>query len=397
MNDNAFIFGAGASFDAKVPLLGDFMDRIFELSQSNRTASRAPSKEEQKILERVIEIRDSLERYQPRVSINQFNLEEVLSVLSFEAMIGEEGGETKLKEFIQAIALVIEITCSVTHDGRLNLIQESGPEVYREFWKTIFKHLPHSTQKVPAIISFNYDLVMERSLFQIGTHTFSGNRQVIPSRGIILNYQNPKITKNAFQLNSGDFWINERGGAKTIQGVFLEQIERQTEYTENFLNIDLFKLHGSVNFPSNDVSSNWSPVLAVESPQVIPPVFNKASNSYKSDIWKSAFETLRNCKNLIICGYSLPTSDTYMQYFLKAALGPNRKLNKVIVFDPVLFESSEAGKSLRNRYSVCFSPQMQGKIIFQPTSDFDKIRPGTFEHLVKILSTSPADILFGFS
>ncbi len=165
--------------------------------------------------------------------------------------------------------------------------------------------------------------------------------------------------------------------------------------SDGFLDIKLLKLHGSLNFPSGKVESRWSPLEALEEPKIIPPVFNKTDSTFGTPIWKAALDALRDCKHLIICGYSLPTTDTYMQYFLKAALGPNRNLHKLHVFDPEIFRGEQKGKDLEDRYGICFSEQFRDRIQFRPPETQTRTKLGTFHHMVTILQNNPKDLLFG--
>lgn len=409
MSNNVILLGAGASFDAGIPLLGSFMDRIFELANIRRSPTRDLTKEELEILQEVIEIRDSMERYQPRVAINQFNLEQVLSILSFEALVGVEGGEQKLEAFKKAISLTIELTCSVTHHGKLNTIHEDGPEVYRNFWDSLLTLHHNRLDELPTILSFNYDLVLERALFQlaVGKH-IGGRKPKVRGKGFNLNYHHPACAPAAFSLKPGRY-RGDGAGFDEVPGTFLEAFLDYDEATSEFIEISLLKLHGSLNFSENEEPTPWSPLKIATVPQIIPPVFNKANATFGTPIWKAGLDALRTCKNLIICGYSLPTTDSYMQYFLKAALGPNRNLNQIFVFDPLLFQdpANQAGEELKQRYSECFAPQMHGKIIFQPNTPRTRgkvvvkdasnpqTHPGTFAHMVELFTKDPEAILFG--
>lgn len=103
---------------------------------------------------------------------------------------------------------------------------------------------------------------------------------------------------------------------------------------------------------------------------------------------------LRNAKRVFFVGYSLPKTDIYMQYFLKAGLGPNSDLHKVYVFDPILFRDDDLATQMRQRYSDCFSGQLNKRIVFQPARRRNaKYFGGTFEHFVDLLGTN-SDILF---
>jgi len=74
-----------------------------------------------------------------------------------------------------------------------------------------------------------------------------------------------------------------------------------------------------------------------------------------------------------------------MQYFLKTALGPNLNLNRIFVFDPVLFRDEPTSKEMVDRYANCFSPQLQKRIVFKPGRASDKVRDGSFTHFVENL------------
>lgn len=124
----------------------------------------------------------------------------------------------------------------------------------------------------------------------------------------------------------------------------------------------------------------------------MPPIFNKTGERALSSVWAQALDVLRQAVNVVICGYSLPKTDMYMQYFLKAALGPNKYLSRIVVYDPTLFRSGEAGTSMRSRYSDVFSEQIRGRINFKPTPQYGP--EGTFAALAAALSKSPGEVLF---
>lgn len=115
-------------------------------------------------------------------------------------------------------------------------------------------------------------------------------------------------------------------------------------------------------------------------------------------MWKVALDRLRSAKNIVIVGYSLPETDVYMQYFLKTAVGPNVNLNRVYVFDPVLFFENEHTQAMKARYESCFAPQLRNRLIFQPDVSMRgwgiSSQPGTFSHFVELLGHDDGDIFF---
>jgi len=139
----------------------------------------------------------------------------------------------------------------------------------------------------------------------------------------------------------------------------------------------------------------------VENAYILPPLLNKWLLGQEMGMWKVALERLRQAKNIVIVGYSLPRTDIYMQYFLKAGLGPNVDLNKITVFNPILFRNNlgvdPECKAMEDRYGSCFSPQLKERIIFRPDSWRIGIKDelaGTFQHFVEAISKNPSQLFF---
>jgi hypothetical protein len=249
--------------------------------------------------------------------------------------------------------------------------------------------------EMPAIISFNYDLVLERALLQtIIGHPLSGHRKTVRGRQLAIRYDHKNCGSCELKINTGDFGDY---GSNQKQGLYLELLKPKDVDVAKRIEIPIIKPHGSLNFPKSPQGNDWSLVEAVSDPAILPPVFNKASVEIGAPIWKAGMEALRGCKNLIICGYSLPITDTYMQYFLKSALGPNADLDQIFVFDPALFEPGPAGPALRDRYSKCFSAQFEKQIKFNPDTTGINSRHGSFAHFTELLEKRPESLLFGLS
>jgi hypothetical protein len=396
MSDNVFLFGAGASFDAGIPLLGSFMEKMFEMALTKRSPQGALSEADLKVFSEAIEIRNRMDTYHARVSIDQFNLEEILSILYFEAQAGSKNGKKDLIIFERAITRTIELTCRVKHDGKLDSIQTEGSGIYRSFWSALFSLHAQRMRSMPDIVTFNYDLVFERSLFQAAIghagDTIWRNKGM---NGFVVDYLTGNPKKFAYEWEKGQ-WGDYASVRKP--GKYLKEFTGDTNaMPKGYPIIRYLKLHGSLNFSSEKKSEVASLVHSLENPKIIPPVFNKADSTFASTIWKEALNSLRSCKNLVICGYSLPITDTYMQYFLKAALGANRDLIRIFVFDPQLFKEGSAGDELKSRYAKCFSEKWQDRIIYKPDFIFGMPdeKNGTFKHFVQLLEKSPDSLLFG--
>lgn len=298
----------------------------------------------------------------------------------------------------KAIASVIEHTCHVVHDGKLN---ENPQQVslYMNFWRALIAWSQKSKAPIPTILTFNYDLVLERSLLRALVGKYYRNSVEFKHDGVEVAY----AVNDEIRLKSATgTWRDQN--FREERGLILEEFAADTKFDGlNILKFEMLKLHGSVNFPKSrrggtPRTSVEQLVNALDDPLILPPVFNKATDAVGKKSWERALQVLRKCKNLVICGYSLPKTDIYMQFFLKAALGPNHDLNKIYVFDPDLFRSSrrDHGDALRDRYASNFSQPIQRRIEFHPAKprDWDEHSLGTMKHFTWLLANNPETLLF---
>jgi hypothetical protein len=377
MTDNVIILGAGASVDAGIPVLANFVERMWEFAITGKQNGQELSDEDKTIFTEAMKVRYELDGYHGRAAFDDRNIEDILSILSFNLIGGKKSDQEKLNWFMKAITRTIELTCTVKHNGRLNQIQGDGPEIYRDFWNKLFERFENAPISFPTIISFNYDLVLERSLFQqlVGVR-YNRYNELFHFGGIQLKYHcgfSNDLTYEAQYAEYGQF-------AKDRQnGMILE--ESNNSVPKNLLEIELLKLHGSLNF-STDKNEKFIPTNVANKPHILPPIINKWAGKNEESMWSTGLKRLRDAKNVIIVGYSLPQTDIYMQYFLRAGIGPNLNINKIIVFNPVLFTHGEQNDAMRKRFGNCFSPQLQSRIDFVPLVG-SLPGAGTFEHFVK--------------
>ena len=385
---NVILFGAGASVEAGIPLLNSFVDTMWEYAYRGKVGDKAISERDRDILMEANKIREELERYSSRASFDIRNLEDILSLLSFEALTSEAHAE-KYDKVVKAVARTIELSCRIPYRA------ESPPEPfehgrYTSLWHALLS--PDLREALPALITFNYDLVLERTLWSY-FHCYGHARD------------KPQVASCAVKYNYGmcDFVIKGKiphtyGTTKGERGEFC--------YAEiPAVEIPYLKLHGSLNWDRrlplrSDTGETLRPpsfpTMVVEEPLILPPVFNKMNSTVVNGVWKTALEVLRYAKNIIIVGYSLPRTDIYMQYFLKSAVGPNSSLQRITVFDPILFKDGRQSEEMKQRYLDCFSPQFSGRITFRPPSPFapGNRDAGTFQHFVHNLKSAPRSLCF---
>jgi hypothetical protein len=372
MSDNVIIFGAGASRDAGIPLMKDFVATMWEFATRGKARRDPLTSADYELLREAMYIRRELDTYHGRAMFDDKNLEDILSLLSFDEMSGGSQSRKKLSTFVKAISRTIELTCRVVPEITDQCV---GP--YYSFWLTLLTRLAKN-KSLPTIITFNYDLVLERSLCHaLDGDYFRSIEKERPFDGLSIMYYYDKLQKVNLILQRSECTDGKAAGTRPWMGDFGE--------CKEVAEIEILKLHGSLNFSTNGTTQPNSPVQAVEDPLILPPIFNKMDYVESlNNAWAKALQRLRKTKNVFIVGYSLPSTDIYMQYFLKAGLGPNTDLNRVFVYDPVLFKEGDGRNDMVHRYKTCFSPQLQKSIEFNPYGG-DNYQ-GSLYHFVTTLS-----------
>lgn len=325
-----------------------------------------------KIFQDATNVRNALDGYHGRASFDDRNIEDILSILSFNVLSGSPDAKVQLDSITRAMARTIEITCKVKHpgipfNGEYQAIREN-PYIYREFWQSIL-HWYGETGTMPTIITFNYDLVLERSLLELMIGTFykpKGTKYRF--RDIKIRYHYPYVREELWSIKNQRFYTQDP--TRSEPGTIL--IRNPSTASDSMVEIEILKLHGSVNFSTGsllDDGALYNIASPQNSPYILPPIFNKLSSTTPGEMWKTALQRLNQAHNVIFVGYSLPPTDIYMQYFLKSGLGPNLNINRIHVFDPA---PAEAGAALKERYQTCFSPQLRSRIMFheEGTSSF---------------------------
>jgi hypothetical protein len=385
MNDNVIILGAGASVDAGIPVLSNFVQVMWETAIRKTVYKEPLSETDCEIFRNAIKVRDELDHYHGRANFDDRNIEDILSILTFNLYEGKSNDRKRLNWIIKAIERTIELYCKVKYDEKKNMIQEFGNHTYIEFWDAL---LNHDDQDIPTIISFNYDLVLERALLQLLNNTAYKANQRYSNNVISFDYYFKNIESIKYLIKHQDYSLAR--SFNLTSGTRAEYFETERKDIQ----VKLLKLHGSINFTLEN-SKQKRATQAAEKSYILPPVFSKNNSRTIQPVWKEALISLRKAKNIVFIGYSLPQTDIYMQYFLKSSFGPNNSLNKIFVFDPALYKDSIDSRNMIDRYKACFSPQIHDRIDFTPYSDTDSFpEKGTFKHFVYELNNNPDYMIF---
>jgi len=125
-------------------------------------------------------------------------------------------------------------------------------------------------------------------------------------------------------------------------------LENVCQYVnESFRSVQRIKLSAELsNSPNDYLNPRLIKIHGDVEGQVLPPTYNKGL--FQVDLpkaWKDAHDLLMRANHIRIIGYSLPQTDAYVKFLLKAAIGGNRDLDKI---DWISLDDEK--KSLESRF-----------------------------------------------
>ena len=309
--DKLFVLGAGASFSATRPnasYASDFppqkqtpLDRHF-----TRVLSQLDSKQSAWVNESAKEIKGS---WRDHIAFSGLGLEEAILTLAanmkFVSAIRPRRKRNSI-EFDQFMNHLVHLMTFCLRKAR------QGKEGHYDRFLEIFFSENATNNR---IITFNYDDVLDLLLlerFPLQNVYFSAIR---PSRNAPLEAGGSDFPL-LLKLHGS---VNWNCSSDDFSKIIKQEWERQTPY---FIEDIWFRKTGCPK-PSDGVS-----------PCIIPPIDSKpiTSISLFRFLWTSACEYLHECKELFVCGYSLPPTDALASSLFKEF--NNSRLETVTVIDP---------------------------------------------------------------
>ena len=335
-DNNVYIFGAGFSSDAGLPVVSNFLNKMKDSVEWLESKSRS---REISAIENVLDFRLKAAAAACRICLNVDNIEELFSLAA-------ASGSNKLaKDMPLAIAATIDFAKNTTPDRIFPLHSEDTekhlpwkresnsrftvPEyvclAYDFYMGLISRFLTKPSPNIcDTVITFNYDLLIEDALFNLETPFTYG----LPDKSV-------------------DYVGSQRCTTSEIEKA-----------------IKVLKLHGSLNWSKVNtdrlsIHPDYSGVFkAGHEPLLIPPTWRKNVGGHLEAIWDEALRALRNATRIIVIGFSMPPVDMYFKYLIAEGLRENISLHKIIFVNPSIDE-------LRQRALQLFRPELEDQDILQ--------------------------------
>jgi hypothetical protein len=202
-----------------------------------------------------------------------------------------------------------------------------------------------------VIITFNYDVMLDYAMqFQSIVPNYC--LSILPVTGEF------KFLK----LHGSTNWANCRDCKHPLQIVKASPIPSGHILAPFLKDGDQINFRMVTNVLRNTECENCKKKNTLE-PIVIPPTWSKAiGKSSLVKVWEAAVNEIRNAFQIVVIGYSMPTTDTFFQYLLTLGLASNAGFHRVVVIN------RDDSDDLRQRYLRVFSRSLydRGHLKFLP-------------------------------
>lgn len=321
---NVFILGAGFSADAGAPVIRDFIDVSRELYDDPDSGLHPKEKQ---LFQNVFNFKKEVAQAREKFEIDLDNIEELFGLVEMSHRLNSEVADTR-DATVYLIAKTLELATRrypptrwiglTPHPNYKNIpliwqnavprdTQRNGDyfhcEMYRHFANLltgIYDNPQKNKFRSNAVITFNYDIVLDQALKATGILPDYGLTGTSNGRGIPL-----------LKLHGSTNWV------------FCKDCRKPSVWQDGVTSLFPFRSIQCQHCGKDD------PRLLL-----VPPSWDK--NEYQDimrPVWAKAVEELKAATRICIIGYSMPESDSFFKYLLTLGLSQNHQLYKLIVVD----------------------------------------------------------------
>lgn len=278
----------------------------------------------------VFNLRAHLKPLHSNADVDLENIEEVFTLLETSKLLGIDFGEIveDHSRLLNSLKLVIAVTIANSVSFRINRSSPHGAlsraEVaLAQFLGTAATTNLQAAERSPlAILTFNYDLIVEKALaaarlkpcYFLHQDSAGGNSRV-------------PLLKLHGSLN----WATQSNAKIPIEviGIQHELIEAVQSDTTGHPEIDVKLGYGPIKKYIDDPRKwDWSPFL-------VPPSWQKgASYTQIEAVWRRAAYELKEAEFIYIVGYSLPETDSFFRHLYALGTLGREVIQRFVVVNP---------------------------------------------------------------
>jgi hypothetical protein len=311
-----FIFGAGASAPAGVPMMADFVDRAERLFRENRfePGSRAA-------VEDVFRAIGELQPVYAKAYLDLDNIEALFGVIEMAQLVGKLAGRDGPSIEKLRSSLVTMIVETIEQSTKLGHPQaHAAAEPYGSLLRSLKQISETRAGRAlePSFITFNYDLALDHAL------TFSG----VPFDYGLSEDTRPRALPLLKLHGSINWGLCQEPACREIVPFYVSEAQFDPIFTQS-------GQAAIYNLGSELKRRREHHNMALTGPVIVPPTWNKTEyHGGLTRVWQRAAAELGSADSLIVVGYSLPESDSFFRYLFALGSTSQTRLKRVMVVNP---------------------------------------------------------------
>ncbi|MFA5404041.1 MAG: hypothetical protein WC358_03820 [Ignavibacteria bacterium] len=374
-NNLLFILGAGASAEAGIPTMNQFLDKTDEIiqKQSLKGVTDEVLKES---LEKVIEIKEYLGKIYHKSTINLDNIEHLYGCLEMGKILGGIGNLSKkdIQNYIGYLDNVVIKTIEESMILGTDIYHPQAPIPYFNFISVLKNIYEKKITTNITIIDFNYDIA-----FEIAHNIFAEKNAPVRNYDYCLNGKNLDFdTIKLLKIHGSLNWGIKRDNSIFIYGIKDYRTHYSTLIRHNELNENTIPI-------ASDMKIN-NAIESIERIAIIPPSFNKNFKfTQLQNVWKEAAKQLSIADKIYISGFSLNNADNFFRYLFSIGTINNNNLKKIVVYNYNL--DDDTNNEMKKRFDDLIGGGFKNRFLYKNNKFSDMINEledGVTNHEPKI-------------
>ena len=308
-----FILGAGASYDAGVPLMAGFLDKADRLTRGLNDAAAID----------VFTAISELQGVYAKAHLDLDNIEALFGAIEMAGLIGRLANRSPESITGLRASLINLIVHTIEQSSFFPVSKEGGqtaakpyPE-FIEMLKLVSETVQSEERMQFAFLTFNYDVVLDHALTTYGV-----------AYSYYLDPNEPHDRIPVLKLHGSINWgVCPECKTTVPYPISQARIRPIRSDTRNVV----FNIGTNIHLKEHEQCRK--PLLGP--PVLVPPTWNK--NSYHGDlqrVWNHAAKELATANNIFVIGYSLPESDSFFRYLFALGSESKTRIKRLWIFNP---------------------------------------------------------------
>lgn len=298
MEKIVYVLGAGFSAPLGLPVMSNFLEKSKDLYFGD------PAKFDYfKIVFKRLQDLSIIKNY---MRTDLLNIEEILSILEMESFAKGRKFLSKYKNYLKDV--ISNYTPPIIpYKNDVNKLPRNWEGFcFGEIENRIHNFYGHFISRLFQLIIKRYPKNL-RGIPQYEFHSTFLNQKIEYSL-ITVNYD--MVLENSIEYIN-KYFPNENGRYNFVFDY--DSLNKINKTKEKYF-IKYAKLHGTLE-PLNIVAPTW----------------NKTNSKILSNVWRLAYEMIKNATQIRIIGYSLPVTDTYIKYLLMIGIKETQNMKNIDV------------------------------------------------------------------